>query len=104
LNPGKEDLGQTLATYGVGNGVYLMLPIFGPSTLRDTVGMVGDYVFDPTTYLRPWYVPTGMRAVYMTNRLSFRIGDYEALRGAALDPYLMLRSAYIQHRQKVINE
>ena len=104
LNPGKEDLGQTLATYGIGNGVYLMLPIFGPSTLRDTVGMVGDYVFDPITYLRPWYVPTGMRAIYMTNRLSFRIGDYEALKGAALDPYLMLRSAYIQHRQKVINE
>jgi phospholipid-binding lipoprotein MlaA len=104
LNPGKEDLGQTLATYGVGNGFYLMLPIFGPSTLRDTVGMVGDFAFDPLTYLRPWYVPTGMRAISITNQLSFRIGDYEALKGAALDPYLVFRSAYIQHRQKAIDE
>jgi phospholipid-binding lipoprotein MlaA len=104
LNPEKEDLGQTLGTYGIGNGVYLVLPIFGPSTLRDTVGMVGDYIFDPVTYLNPWYVPVSARAVYMTNHLSFRIGDYEALKSSALDPYLVLRSAYIQHRRKVINE
>ncbi|RTZ98129.1 MAG: VacJ family lipoprotein [Deltaproteobacteria bacterium] len=104
LNPDKEDLGQTLATYGIGNGFYLVLPIFGPSTLRDTVGLVGDFVFDPITYLHPWYVPLSIRAENITNDLSFRIGDYEALKSAALDPYLMLRSAYIQHRRKVIDE
>ncbi|RUA02577.1 MAG: VacJ family lipoprotein, partial [Deltaproteobacteria bacterium] len=102
--PDREDLGQTLATYGIGNGFYLVLPIFGPSTLRDTVGLVGDFVFDPITYLHPWYVPLSIRAENITNDLSFRIGDYEALKSAALDPYLMLRSAYIQHRRKVIDE
>jgi phospholipid-binding lipoprotein MlaA len=104
LNPKKEDLGQTLATYGVGNGFYLVLPIFGPSTLRDTVGLVGDFAFDPITYLRPWYVPTSVRAFDITNRLSFRIGDYETLKSAAIDPYVMFRSAYIQHRQEAISE
>lgn len=104
LNPEKEDLGQTLATYGIGNGFYLVLPIFGPSTLRDTVGSIGDFVFDPITYLRPWYVPTSTRALFITNHLSFRIGDYEALKAAALDPYLIFRSAYIQHRRKAISE
>jgi phospholipid-binding lipoprotein MlaA len=104
LNPPREDLGQTLGTYGIGNGFYLMLPILGPSTLRDTVGMVGDFAFDPVTYLHPWYVSDGVRAVDITNRLSFHIGDYEALKGSSIDPYLMLRSAYIQHRRKAVGE
>ncbi len=103
LNPEKEDLGQTLGTYGIGNGIYLVLPLFGPSTLRDAVGMVGDQIlFNPIAYIKPAYIPYGLRGVNITNRLSLHMGDYEALKDAALDPYLMFRSAYIQNRQYMI--
>ena len=80
LNPEPEDMGQTLGAWGIDNGFYLVLPIYGPSTLRDTIGMVTDWLFYPDTYLRPWYVPISIRAVELTNKLSFHIGDYEAVK------------------------
>jgi len=102
LNLVPEDMGQTLGSYGIGNGFYLVLPIYGPSTLRDAIGIVGDWLFYPVSYLRPWYIPIGIRAVDLTNNLSFHIGDYEVLRDAALDPYLMFRGAYIQSRRQMV--
>jgi len=102
LNLDPEDMGQTFGTYGIGNGFYLVLPIFGPSTLRDAIGMVGDAFFYPVSYVRPWYIPIAVRSVDLTNKLSFHIGDYEALRDAALDPYLMFRGAYIQSRRQMV--
>jgi len=102
LNPEMEDMGQTLGSYGIGNGFYLVLPILGPSTLRDTIGMVGDWFFYPVSYLRPWYIPIGFRAVDLTNILSFHIGDYEAVKDSALDPYLMFRGAYIERRRRMV--
>ena len=102
LNPEPEDMGQTLGAWGIDNGFYLVLPIYGPSTLRDAIGIVGDWLFYPASYLRPWYIPISYRAVELTNRLSFHIGDYEAVKDSALDPYLMFRSAYIQTRQKMV--
>ncbi len=104
LNPSQEDMGQTLGHYGIGNGIYIVLPVLGPSTLRDSVGLVGDFLFDPASYLQPWYVPISKRALDITNRLSFRIGDLEALKEASLDPYLMFRSAYIQNRSKMVEQ
>ena len=97
-----EDMGQTFGTYGIGNGFYRVLPIFGPSTLRDAIGKVGDSFFYPVSYVRPWYIPIAVRSVDLTNKLSFHIGDYEALRDAALDPYLMFRGAYIQSRRQMV--
>jgi phospholipid-binding lipoprotein MlaA len=97
------DFGQTLGVYGVGQGVFLTWPFFGPSTLRDTVGLAGDWGLDPVTYLIPWYVPYGVKSYGRVNEVSLRIGDYEALKEAAIDPYVALRDAYLQYRQKKVD-
>lgn len=105
LNPGQEDLGQTLATYGIGNGFYIYWPILGPSTLRDTMGLIGDLFLNPVAY----YVDSpkayiGIRAYDILNSTSLRIGDYEAIKEASPEPYVAIRNGYIQHREKLINE
>ena len=108
LNPPAEDLGQTLGHYAVGSGFYIVWPLVGPSTLRDTVGGIGDWAMNPFTFMQLINVDAGALtsgttnvAVYgvrTVNQTSFRIGDYEALKNAALDPYEAFRDAYIQNR------
>ena len=102
LNPDPEDFGQTLGRYGIGDGFYLYLPFLGPSTLRDTVGMVGDRWISPLGFVEPWEVSLGVTGYNILNNLSFRTGDYEALKEAALDPYEAFRNAYVQLRQSKI--
>ena len=99
-----EDLGQTLAVYGIGDGFYIIWPFFGPSTLRDTVGMIGDRFLNPLSYVNPIEASLAMSGLDVVNSTSFRIGDYEALKKAAIEPYNAFRDAYIQHRLKKLNE
>jgi len=94
-----RDFGQTLAFYHVGQGFYLVWPVLGPSTARDTVGLAGDFAADPITWFVPLYPSFGLRAHDRINYLSFHLGEYEALKRAAIDPYVALRSAYVQNRQ-----
>jgi phospholipid-binding lipoprotein MlaA len=105
LHPSPEDLGQTFAVWGVGYGPYITLPFLGPSSGRDTVGLVGDTVMDPLFWLLEFW-PEGLavRAGTTVNNTSMRIGDYEALKEAALDPYVAIRNAYVQNRNKLIAE
>lgn len=104
LNPGDEDFGQTLGRYGVGNGIYLVWPFLGPSTLRDTVGLVGDRFLDPATYVLTPAESGAATGVKVINFTSFHIGEYESLKAAALEPYVALRDAYIQYRRKKVSE
>ncbi|HPL62940.1 MAG: VacJ family lipoprotein [Syntrophales bacterium] len=96
------DLGQTLGTYGVGHGVYIVWPFIGPSSPRDSVDIVGGYFLYPVYYLEPWYAAWGARAYESVNDTSLRIGDYESLKEAAIDPYIALRNAYAQYRRKLV--
>lgn len=104
LTAGEEDLGQTFGKYGVGNGFYIVWPFLGPSTLRDTVGMAGDLFLNPANYVRPAEAALGIAAYEKVNTTSFRIGDYEAIKEASLDPYSAIRDAYVQYRKKKIQE
>lgn len=99
-----EDLGQTFGSYAIGNGFYLVLPILGPSTLRDTVGLAGDYFLTPLNYVEPWELSVGIKSYDTINSLSFHLGEYEALKAAAIEPYVAIRNAYIQNREKKIKE
>ncbi len=94
------DLGQTLGVYGVGHGFYIVWPIVGPSSVRDSVGLVGDYYLYPVSYIQPWYTWMAVRGYEMVNYTSLSTGDYESLKEAAIDPYEAIRNAYAQHRQK----
>ena len=96
------NLGETLGVYGVGQGFYLVWPVFGPSSPRDTVGLVGERLLDPPTYLSPWYAGTAVGVFEQVNATSLRIGDYESLKNAAIDPYVAFRDAYIQYRLKSV--
>jgi phospholipid-binding lipoprotein MlaA len=106
LQPSPEDLGQTFAVWGFGSGAYLMLPFFGPSSLRDGLGRIGDTFMDPLYWFfrDDIYWAIGIRGYEAVNDTSLRIGEYEALKEAALDPYIMIRNAWVQNRNKLIAE
>jgi phospholipid-binding lipoprotein MlaA len=99
-----EDLGQTLGSYGIGHGIYLIWPFLGPSSLRDTVGRVGDRFLTPINYINPTETAVGITVYDRVNETSFRIGDYEDLKKSAIDPYVSIRDAYVQHRKKKVEE
>ncbi|MEN6374284.1 MAG: VacJ family lipoprotein [Smithella sp.] len=102
LQKQDTDLGLTLASYGVGHGFYIVWPLFGPSSPRDTIDLAGRYFLNPLSYITPWYYPLGTKALDVVNATSLSIGDYESLKEAAIDPYVALRDAYIQYRKKQI--
>jgi phospholipid-binding lipoprotein MlaA len=102
LQKQDTDLGQTLSVYGVGHGFYIVWPVFGPSSPRDSIILVGNYFLYPPWYVQPWYASLGVSTYELVNSTSLRIGDYEALKDAAIDPYVALRDAYIQYRMKQV--
>jgi len=99
-----EDLGQTFGRYGAGEGIYIVWPLLGPSTLRDTLGKIGDIFIDPVTYFNTATIGMGTRVFDTINDTSLRLGDYEAIKESALDPYVSFRNGYIQFRRKQIHE
>ncbi len=107
LEEKEEDFGQTLATWGVGDGFYVVLPLFGPSNLRDTTGMVMTMMTDPiNAYLisegESWMVPmrTAVNAVDQRSKI---IDEVNALRDNSVDYYAAVRSSYYQNRNAAIN-
>jgi len=98
-----EDFGQTLANWGVGDGWYLMLPLLGPSTNRDAVGRVGDYFTRPTNYME-WYGTEESIATNGVNLVETRAKylSTDSLLQQQLDPYVFVRTAYLQRRQNLI--
>jgi len=100
-----EDLGQAFAFYGIGPGCYLNLPFLGASSLRDTAGWVGGLFLNPLDYMVDAFWPNvGFRTFDMVNKTSLRIGEYEALKRASLDPYVAMRDAYYQYRLNQIEK
>jgi phospholipid-binding lipoprotein MlaA len=98
-----EDTGQTLGHYGFGPGFYLVLPVLGPSNLRDGIGLLADSRMDLTSYA--WeenqdYL--GVKVLDAINELSLDKDTYEGIKQDALDPYLFVRDAYIQYRQNKV--
>ena len=105
LDPRLEDFGQTLGFYGIGPGIYLDLPVIGSSSLRDSVGLIGDSFLNPVNYLGiPIEYSAAGKAFSWMNNTSLLIGEYEAFKKAAFDPYISLRNAYHQYRQYMIKK
>jgi phospholipid-binding lipoprotein MlaA len=94
----NEDLGQTLGYWGVPSGPYLMLPILGPSTVRDTAALPGDWWADPWTHLNdiPWR-NSGILVRAVDQRASV-LDASNLLEDAALDRYEFIRDGYLQRR------
>jgi len=97
-----EDFGQTLAVWGVDEGVYLVLPLIGPSNPRDAVGIVVDSFLDPWNYLlRTADIQYGPTVRSLLNGIDLRARNIDALdeiERTSIDTYATLRSLYRQHR------
>jgi phospholipid-binding lipoprotein MlaA len=104
LHPTWEDLGQTLAVHGMDSGFYIVWPIFGPSTVRDTLGIIGDAFLNPVRYVRPWEASYTISATRVINGSSFHIEEYEEFKAAFLEPYVAMRHAYVQNRDEKIKK
>ena len=107
LEEKEEDYGQTLATWGVGDGFYIVLPLFGPSNLRDTTGMVLTMMTDPINAYavsegEAWLVPMRTAANAVDQRSQI-IDEVNALRDNSVDYYAAVRSSYYQNRIAAIN-
>ena len=101
----KEDWGQTFGVWGIPSGPYVVLPFFGPSSVRDTFGtaadLQSDYLFGYVKDIGLRNSITGLRVVNARNTY-YEAGDL--LDGAAIDKYSFMRDAYIQRREYQINE
>ncbi|RXV74113.1 VacJ family lipoprotein [Burkholderia stabilis] len=97
------DFGITMGRYGMPSGPYLVLPLLGPSTLRDTAGLGVDYVGNPLTYVKPDGVGYGLFGVNLINTRANLLGAGDVLNAAALDKYSFVRNAYLQRRQMLID-
>jgi phospholipid-binding lipoprotein MlaA len=111
LQQQRGDFGQTLHVWGVSSGPYLVLPLFGPSNVRDTVGLIAD------TFMSPWKYVTGLSSNDIRNKYVYSdmgasalvrreavMDSYSALREGSLDFYSQMRSVYRQHRAKQLGD
>lgn len=104
LSSQSEDLGQTLGNYGVGFGPYIVWPVFGPSSLRDSIGLAGDSFLSPLNYIDPVSAMFGVRTYETVNKTSLVIGEYEDMKEATVEPYVSVRDAFAQRRAYLIKE
>lgn len=107
MPPGDNDFGRTLAVWGIGEGPYLELPLLGPSTLRDTVGIAVDTAFDPLRSVLSHGQANTALAVKAGARLNDRYkftGTVDSILYESADSYAQARLLYLQHRRFQIGE
>jgi phospholipid-binding lipoprotein MlaA len=104
----EADFGQTLGHYGMGHVFYLVCRVLRASKVRDGIGLAADQFMHPLTYVSrhtlTFWEKTGIYAHEKVNSTSFKIGDYESFKEAAFDPYVSMRDAFAQNRQKKVEE
>ena len=111
LKPNKEDVGQTLGSYGVGPGCYFVLPILGPTTARDTIGIIADTFVDPFAHItireKEIFSVSGNDLDFFSIKgagaVDFRsdnIKNFTSLEKNSIDLYSSLKSIYLQDRER----
>lgn len=112
LKPHNEDIGITMAYYGVPAGPYIVIPFLGPSNLRDVTGRVVDGFLDPFNWVaftnasgdvRLW-VPVGARIMKGIHQRSLLLEDIQTAKQSSLDYYLSVQSAFYQYRHGVLTD
>ena len=113
LKPHKEDVGQTLGSYGIGTGCYFVLPVFGPTTVRDSIGLIADSFVDPFAHVtireHELFGTSGNNLDYFsvkaTGTIDFRADNdknFQSLEKNSIDLYSTLKSIYLQDRENKI--
>ena len=114
LKPNKEDVGQTLGSYGIGTGCYFVLPVLGPTTVRDSLGMLADTFVDPFAHVtireKELFGSSGNNLDYYsvrgTSAIDYRAANdtnFESLEKNSIDLYSSFKSIYLQDRENKIN-
>ncbi|MDP1707942.1 MAG: VacJ family lipoprotein [Gammaproteobacteria bacterium] len=104
LEANNEDFGQTFGYWGFGRGYYLVLPFFGPSTVRDGIGLYVDAQFDLLQHHSDVAERNQLWAIKIIDRRARFLGAERVLEAAALDPYVFTREAYLQRRDSLIRD
>jgi phospholipid-binding lipoprotein MlaA len=112
LEPKTEDFGQTLGVWGFGSGPHIVLPLLGPSNLRDIIGSVSDAMIDPVVYddersynlLNRTMETVGVKVFEKVNYTAIHDGEYEKIKRDAIDLYPYLKNMYEQYRTNQIKE
>ena len=99
LEKNDREFGQTLGVWGVKPGPYLMLPLMGPSDVRDTAGLLVDQATDPRNYLFGRWVSWSLYIISSMDRRAQLLGSSDRALEGAYDKYAFLRSAYLQNRE-----
>jgi phospholipid-binding lipoprotein MlaA len=102
LKKHDEDFGQTLGKWGIGNGAYLVLPIIGPSTVRDGVGFYADLFLDPMYYINDMSARNQTYLVQKITRRAELLDQEKVMDEAQIDRYEFLRDIYLLHRQSQV--
>ena len=113
LKPSKEDLGQTLGSYGIGPGCYYVLPVLGPTTLRDSIGMLADTYIDPFAHItireKELFSTSGNNLDYYSvkgaSAVDFRsdnLTNFDSLERNSIDLYSSMKSIYLQDKANKI--
>lgn len=98
----SEDFGQTLGTWGVGPGAYVVLPFFGPSTIRDAIALPVDSNGDIVSHVDDIPTRNGLRLVNVIDTRAALLGVSSSLDDVALDKYSFTRDAFLQRRRNAI--
>lgn len=102
LEPRVEDFGQTLGVWGVPSGPYLVLPLLGPSSVRDGVGLAVDSMSRVWPWFAPIYVSMSVAVGNAVNERSRVLDEVDEARAASLDFYAAVRNAYLQRRRAAV--
>ncbi|MDY6980855.1 MAG: VacJ family lipoprotein, partial [Pseudomonadota bacterium] len=98
----NEDFGQTLGHWGVGEGAYIVLPFLGPSTLRDTGGLVADWEYEPLQEIEDDEAYWSAVVLRVIDTRAGLLSASRILEESGADPYTFMRDAYLQRRRSLV--
>ncbi len=104
IEQSNEDTGQTLGSYGVEPGPYLVLPFLPVTTVRDGIGLVADTAMNPLNYFIPIGATLGLSAADTVNERSLNLEKFENVEEGVIDLYSAVRNGYLQRREAAIAE
>ncbi len=102
--PDVVDTAQTFGRWGMGEGFYIVWPVLGPATVRTSLGMVGDAAMNPMTYVTPTWIPWAASGGRGLANLGGILENYNSVRRIAVEPYLAIRSAFVQSSRARIEQ
>ena len=104
FQPIKQSFGLTLAGWGYESSAYLVLPFYGPSTVRDAVGLGPDYFMSPIGYVYPEQDRYFIAGLDLMQTMAQQVPKYDSITNMALDPYVGVRNAYLQRQKALIEQ